>query len=103
MMERGERHIVNIASLSGFDTLPLHIAYAAIKFGVVGFSEVLWAKARNRGVGVTVVCPGAVSTQIGFRSRNYYRNEKQWEHEERYGPCCKRRGWIPRKRGGKYW
>jgi short-subunit dehydrogenase len=39
-------------------------SYSASKFGVVGFSEVLRWELAARGVGVTVVCPGIVRTDI---------------------------------------
>ncbi|MBC7247321.1 MAG: SDR family NAD(P)-dependent oxidoreductase [Actinobacteria bacterium] len=101
MIERGGGHIVNIASVSGFAALPLHIAYTATKFGIVGFSEVLWTEARNHGVGVTVVCPGAVSTSIGERGRTYYRTEKQRVSEEKYAEALQRKGMDPEVAGRK--
>lgn len=101
MVQRGEGHIVNIASLSGLVALPLHVAYTVTKFGVVGLSELLWAEARNHGVGVTVVCPGAISTDIGFRARNHYRTEKQRVGEERYAAMLWERGMDPREAGRK--
>ncbi|MGQ9536707.1 MAG: SDR family NAD(P)-dependent oxidoreductase [Actinomycetota bacterium] len=101
MVGRGEGHIVNIASLSGLVALPLHVAYTVTKFGVVGLSELLWAEARNHGVGVTVVCPGAISTNIGFHTRNHYRTEKQRVNEERYAAMLRERGMDPREAGRK--
>ncbi len=101
MVQRGEGHIVNIASVSGFAALPLHVAYTVTKFGVMGLSEMLWAEARNHGVGVTVVCPGAISTDIGFRSRNHYRTEKQKVNEERYAAMLRERGMDPEVAGRK--
>lgn len=101
MVRRGEGHIVNIASLSGLVALPLHVAYTVTKFGVVGLSEMLWAEARNHGVGVTVVCPGAISTDIGFHTRNHYRTEKQRENEERYAAMLRERGMDPLDAGRK--
>lgn len=101
MVERGEGHIVNIASVSGFAALPLHVAYTVTKFGVVGLSEMLWAEARNHGVGVTLVCPGALSTDIGFRTRNHYRTEKQRESEERYAAMLREKGMDPEVAGRK--
>ncbi len=101
MIRRGEGHIVNVASVSGFAALPLHVAYTVTKFGVMGLSEMLWAEARNHGVGVTVVCPGAISTDIGFRGRNHYRTEKQRENEERYAAILRERGMAPEVAGRK--
>ena len=95
MVERGEGHIVNVGSLSSLVALPLHVAYTTAKFGLAGFSEVLWAEARNHGVGVTLVCPGAVSTNIGAGTRSHYRNEKQRINEERFAAMLASKGMDP--------
>ncbi|MEX2587546.1 MAG: SDR family oxidoreductase, partial [Actinomycetota bacterium] len=57
--------VVNVASMAGRIPLPGAATYAATKFGMVGFSEALWAEMRNRDIGVTVVNPGLVHTE-GF-------------------------------------
>lgn len=99
MVERGEGHIVNVGSLSSLVALPLHIAYTTSKFGLAGFSELLWAEARNRGVGVTLVCPGAVSTNIGSHTRSHYKNEAQRKSEERFTAMLQNRGMDPEEAG----
>jgi len=71
MMERGSGHVVNVASLSGLVLLPFHIPYTTTKFALNGFSQALWAEARRYGVGVTLVCPGAVKTNIMKNTRIY--------------------------------
>ncbi len=65
-------HIVNTASMAGLVAGPRLGAYAAAKFGVVGLTEVLAAElaADNSRVGVSVLCPGTVHTNIGNSSRN---------------------------------
>lgn len=57
-------HVVNIASLAGLVALPWHAAYSTSKFAVVGLSEVLRYDLRQHGIGVSVVCPGAVDTPM---------------------------------------
>ncbi|MFN8643524.1 MAG: SDR family oxidoreductase [Candidatus Binatia bacterium] len=57
-------HVVNVASLAGLMGLPWHAAYSTSKWGVVGLSEVLRLDLRQHGIGVTVVCPGAVDTPM---------------------------------------
>lgn len=64
MIERGSGHIVNISSLSGLVPLPFHIPYTATKYALTGFSEVLAMEVARHGIGVTLVCPGAISTNI---------------------------------------
>jgi NAD(P)-dependent dehydrogenase (short-subunit alcohol dehydrogenase family) len=64
MRARGEGHIVNTASMAGLVSSPRLGAYTAAKFGVVGLSEVLRMELEPRGVGVSVLCPGMVSTGL---------------------------------------
>ncbi len=61
-----ERRIVNIASLAGIAPPPNLSAYAASKHAVMGLSEGLAMELRLAGsqVGVTVVCPGIINTDI---------------------------------------
>ena len=65
-------HIVNTASMAGLVAGPRLGAYAAAKYGVVGLTEVLAAELAtdNSRVGVSVLCPGTVHTNIGHSSRN---------------------------------
>jgi short-subunit dehydrogenase len=64
MVERGSGYIVNIASAAGLVAPALWIPYSTSKFAVVGFSEGLCAAFRPKGVGVSVVCPMWVQTDI---------------------------------------
>jgi NAD(P)-dependent dehydrogenase (short-subunit alcohol dehydrogenase family) len=57
-------HIVNTASVCGLFGTPALGPYTASKFGVVGLSEVMRFELAPRGVGVSVLCPGFVATQI---------------------------------------
>jgi short-subunit dehydrogenase len=68
---RPEAHVVNVSSVFGLIGLPTQSSYCATKFAVRGFSEALWAELADARVGVTVVHPGGVRTQIVRRSRSY--------------------------------
>lgn len=57
-------HVVNVSSLYGIIGPPGQSAYAASKFAVRGFSEVLRHELAPNGIGVTVVHPGGVRTNI---------------------------------------
>jgi NAD(P)-dependent dehydrogenase (short-subunit alcohol dehydrogenase family) len=57
-------HLVNVSSAAGLFGLPWHAAYSAAKFGLRGVSEVLRFDLERHGIGVTLVCPGAVSTPL---------------------------------------
>jgi NAD(P)-dependent dehydrogenase (short-subunit alcohol dehydrogenase family) len=68
----GEGHIVNTASMAGllaFGGMGLG-AYTTSKFAVVGLSEFLAGELEGSGIGVSVVCPGAVRTRIAESERN---------------------------------
>jgi NAD(P)-dependent dehydrogenase (short-subunit alcohol dehydrogenase family) len=60
---RGGR-VVNVASVAGLFGLPWHAPYSASKFGLRGVSEVLRFDLRKHGIGVSLVCPGAVRTPL---------------------------------------
>jgi short-subunit dehydrogenase len=63
-------HIVNISSVFGIIAPPGQTAYCASKFGVRGFSESLRHELQDSSIGVTVVHPGGVATNIAENARN---------------------------------
>ncbi|MFZ0930514.1 MAG: SDR family NAD(P)-dependent oxidoreductase [Syntrophobacteraceae bacterium] len=70
MLDRGSGHIVNTASSAGLaGGLDRSIPYTMTKFAVVGLSEGLAVYLRNKGIGVTMICPGMVSTNIAASER----------------------------------
>ena len=65
MLERGSGYIINTGSVAGLIALTGEGApYVASKFAVVGLSEALALYARPRGIGVSVLCPGSVDTNL---------------------------------------
>ena len=64
MVKQRAGHIVNVASSAGLIASPGMSAYTTTKFGLVGLSEVLRNELARFGIGVTVVCPGFVRTNI---------------------------------------
>jgi NAD(P)-dependent dehydrogenase (short-subunit alcohol dehydrogenase family) len=65
MQRRGGRaHIVNIASVAGLVAFPYTAPYTATKFAIVGLSESLAYELAGSGIGVTVVCPGMVRSNL---------------------------------------
>jgi len=66
MRDQGSGHIVNTASMAGFLAMPGYVAYTATKHAVVGLSEGLYAEQQALGgqIGVSVLCPGFVKTQL---------------------------------------
>lgn len=71
-----DAHIVNTASVGGLLGMPNLTIYNASKFAVVGFSEALRADLLDSGVGVSVLCPGVVRSNLGTSSRNRPDNMK---------------------------
>lgn len=71
MLERGSGHLVHTASSAGTIGFAMLIPYCVTKFGVVGLCESLASYVLERGLGVSVVCPLLVSTNIFERSWNY--------------------------------
>lgn len=61
--------IVSTASIAGMVALT-NPAYDVTKFGVVALSEDLRPKLAARGIGVSVLCPGVIRTNIVDSGRN---------------------------------
>jgi short-subunit dehydrogenase len=65
MIEQGGgAHLINTASMAGLVGLPLVAPYCTSKFAVVGLSEALAGELAAHRIRVTVVCPGAVRTNV---------------------------------------
>lgn len=65
MRARGGGHIVNTASVMGLTAgAPGRGAYSAAKSAVIAMSEALRAEMAPHGVGVSVLCPGLVKSNL---------------------------------------
>ncbi|RDI46746.1 SDR family oxidoreductase [Nocardia mexicana] len=66
MVAAGRGHIVNTASMAGVTTGLFNSPYTASKHAVVSLTEALHGElgVLSPGIGVTVVCPGPVDTQM---------------------------------------
>lgn len=70
LRQRGHGWVVNTASVAGlyayaWDTIP----YITAKFGVVGLTESLALYLRPLGIGVSLLCPGLVESNMGDTAR----------------------------------
>ena len=63
-------HFVNTASMAGHISIPGLSIYTATKFAVVGISETMRADLQPHDIGVSVLCPGVVNTNIFTATRN---------------------------------
>ena len=99
-------HIVNTASVAAFSVTPLHGAYCATKHAVIAFTETLALELEQSGsnVGVTALCPGPVSTNLGASSRNRpgaARRPRPRRRRPRVGPRAGRRRALDRPGSGR--
>jgi NAD(P)-dependent dehydrogenase (short-subunit alcohol dehydrogenase family) len=78
MIERGSGWIVNTASIGGLVASTIGSPYVTTKHGVVGFSESLSLYLRPKGIGVSVLCPGGVATNIGENMRRAGTDASMW-------------------------
>jgi NAD(P)-dependent dehydrogenase (short-subunit alcohol dehydrogenase family) len=70
MRAAGAGHIVSTSSMAGLlGGASMLAPYCASKFAVVGFSEALRAEVAEDGIGVSVLCPGGVRTELWRSSR----------------------------------
>jgi NAD(P)-dependent dehydrogenase (short-subunit alcohol dehydrogenase family) len=64
MLERDQGVIVNVGSLAGRLGAPREAAYAASKYALHGWSEVMAVDLWSTGVDVRLIVPGAIATEI---------------------------------------
>jgi NADP-dependent 3-hydroxy acid dehydrogenase YdfG len=64
-LPRGRGHLVNIASTAGKVGFPGGATYCATKHAVVGLSEAIRAEIRHTDIGVSLVMPVVVNTELG--------------------------------------
>jgi len=79
-------HIVGTASLAGLFTGPGVEPYSATKYAVVGMSEGWRAELKSRNIGVSVLCPALVNTNIldSYRNRpDSYGGPRQLDDAQR--------------------
>ena len=68
MLERGSGHFVTITSLTGKFGSPLRSSYAGSKHALHGFFDSLRAEVNKHGVGVTLICPGYIRTNVSINA-----------------------------------
>jgi short-subunit dehydrogenase len=64
LLNRPEAHISNVSSMGGFLPVPHQSIYSASKAAVKMLTEGLHLELRNTNVGVTIVFPGGVDTNL---------------------------------------
>lgn len=64
MRSQGKGYIFNVVSRAAKVARPTNGAYAASKFGLLGYTEALYKELANTGIRVTALCPGVVDTEM---------------------------------------
>nr|WP_269719485.1 SDR family oxidoreductase [Bacillus timonensis] len=64
LLTRPEAHITNVASMGGSVPIPNQSIYCASKAAVKMYTESLHSELRNTNVGVTLIIPGGVDTDL---------------------------------------
>ena len=68
LKKRSEAHILNVSSMGAYAPVPGQTVYGASKAAIKLFTEGLRSELMETNVGVTVVFPGAVATNIAANS-----------------------------------
>ena len=68
LLKRPEAHLANVSSMGGFLPVPGQSIYGASKAAVKLFTEGLYSELQNTDVGVTIIFPGAIGTDIADNS-----------------------------------
>jgi len=64
LRKSGKANIINLGSRAGRYSFAGGTAYNATKFGLQGFSEALFLDLNKEGIGVSLVAPGTVATDL---------------------------------------
>ncbi|MEM9696081.1 MAG: SDR family NAD(P)-dependent oxidoreductase, partial [Myxococcota bacterium] len=82
LKQRPEAHIANVSSVFGMVAPPGQTAYCASKYAVRGFSESLRHELSDSSVGVSLIHPGGIKTNIAKSARVAASLTKQYRSED---------------------
>lgn len=77
MLQRGQGHIVNIASIAGKKAPPYNAVYGATKAGLIEWTGGLRGELEGTGVSASVVCPGFIA-EAGMFVDHYGGQSAPW-------------------------
>jgi short-subunit dehydrogenase len=88
MVGRGRGHVVVISSGAALRTFPGAAVYGATKAAQRGFAEGLWHDLDGTGVGVTVVYPGEIGTNLHDHQPEKLPTWRKGGHEADVDECA---------------
>lgn len=68
MLKNGSGHFAVVTSIVGKFGFPVRSAYAASKHALHGFFESLYMELNKKGIGVTIIAPGPIQTNISMHA-----------------------------------
>lgn len=81
MVERGRGHIVVTSSGAALRTFPGAAIYGATKSAQRGWAEALWHELDGTGIGVTIVYPGEIETDLHSHQHDRLPTWRRGGHE----------------------
>jgi short-subunit dehydrogenase len=88
MVERGRGHVVVVSSGAALRTFPGATVYGATKSAQRGFAEGLWHDLDGTGVGVTIVYPGEIETNLHDHQPDKLPKWRKGGHEADVDECA---------------
>jgi short-subunit dehydrogenase len=85
MLERRRGHVVSVASVASWVSVPPLTVYSATKFAVQGFADGLRREVAGRGVAVTTVNPGPIATKFFQRAQRGDCHSEQLDDDLKIG------------------
>ncbi|KAJ4819323.1 Dehydrogenase/reductase SDR family member 7 [Rhynchospora pubera] len=76
MLDRGKGHFVVMSSAAGKTPAPGQAIYSATKYALNGYFHTLRSELCQKGIGVTVICPGPIRTENSAGSEKRVPSER---------------------------
>lgn len=64
ILGQGTGHVSLISSVAGYRGLPKSLAYGPTKAALINLAETLYLDLHDRGIGISLICPGFVETPL---------------------------------------
>lgn len=78
-LKKSEGYFITISSLAGTNFFEGGSAYNASKFGLTGFTQAVMLDLRDKGVSVSTIMPGSVSTHFNGNDPEEKKEKEAWK------------------------